>query len=298
MALVRVAGLMAAGLAVFSAAPASAQYGYGGFSFRSPYVQVEVNPYGGTQVQTPYYRGNYGAIAPSIYPVPPIPPVPPPAVSYYGTIRGWPLPGGMVPAYVERGVIVGRPVLPDYTTQEYAKAAADELSLSRRDVYERLLASAEILTNSLQRHPQGESWLTFLDPAGVMEYAKLGLTEPSATSNFDRQMRKLLGHFEATTNSRDMAWVVRLSGFRETQRYLDLALRASGQNDSSVMEPTPAVSPVPNAVPAPPAPGLNVPGAEARGDDVPPPIPVPPRDPNSRLEELPAPEPVPTRGSI
>jgi hypothetical protein len=160
-------------------------------------------------------------------------------------------------------------------------------------VWSQLAASAERLRAHLAYNRQGESWLKFLNPDRVMQFAEMGQASGQLDPQGLAEMRQLLSHYTGTENSAEFAWVVRTPGFRETRALLESIL---ANTDNSTGEPTLADSPQPlepqptaprraSEVPqtVPPNPETNaVPQSTA---------PKKPDHPESRLEELPAPPP-------
>jgi hypothetical protein len=111
-------------------------------------------------------------------------------------------------------------------------------------VAERLIAACELLAGSLKRHPQGESWLEFLGPMRIRDFARQSLKEP-VSEKARTQFRQLLTHYTGTENSAEFKWVVRLPGFMETKSLLDELIANSTNSESEPLGSQPSFAPVP-----------------------------------------------------
>ncbi len=271
-------------LSAFGVVPLSAQYPWppmpgGSMRIRTPFWNLDINPYEGTTFQSPYgaFRAPPGAF-PAVPPAPPFPP-----------FGGYPAPYDPVQA--------ARPVYPQFN---HEAPLAHEPSMppeSLPDLIGQLAVNAEQLRRALERHPQGESWLRYLDPVTVHRFASQAMAQQTAdlTSTERSQLESLLGHYKATLNSPEFRWVVALPGYQETLQRLERWL--TGQASS----PSAELSTTPRSMNPPPLPQPPISEAAPQAPVGPQPLgPQPqPRHPESRLEQLPAPNPVSNRrGSI
>ena len=254
--LVALASLAVLGMAV----PCDAQIvrigGFGGVSVRSPFVSVDVGPYGpyvGPRVVTPYRSFYpYGPVVSyrrAVVGVPVFPPLPP--LAAVPVIPAFPAPVYRVPVVAQ--VVYGEPAIPPQGYQ-VTRPSLDG------HVAEDLRRAAIRLQYSLSLRHDGDVWLDYLGPARIVSAIEQG-EAPSS-------LAELINNFDGVVANRNLRAVYSASGFNETRELLRVYVDMHpAQARVSPRAARPALAPEP-AAPVDAAP-------RADGEDLPAPTPAP-----------------------
>jgi hypothetical protein len=305
---------------------AAAQYfgpgpGRGGFSIRSPFFDMDLSPYDGGRIRTPYSRmlippGGFPAAAPPGFGLsyrswrPPMPDGyfapgielspryadPRTPADRYGTVS--PIPNGSISDGT--GIDVppgsGGPIpnpqsvpplsyeIPSYAEVFPDDASAPNANLAAERIGGDIRATAEILRNSLEKRTDGEVWIKYLRLNELVAFTRKLNTIDNA-SRLLVEVESYHVNFDAAAASPQLGWLRGSPGFDELRKTLDGFARSLAEIPTVYNDA---------------ADGGDSPNVSSGDGPAVPPNPETGENEGSgqkprELEELPAPPPVPVR---